>query len=241
MNKSEEVKSILKGIVTEIENDWNSKERETHTMEKFLELPWLNNGSFYIENKKNKDELKGIYFRCEHSDFTSERLGGGYFVIHEPFGSKCSPDYLFITPNGIFGVEDKSNNQEKIEWNTGSPGEDKIITFFHKTEKKIYLFTSLEYGWTKEIGDEYYRFKERIKEMASEEFKKHFHKYGEAFQKLTYYARPHIIDGNNIANSIYDPTENNVNIILERYLDGNVTTVPTIVNKKKEYVQGKLF
>jgi hypothetical protein len=99
----------------------------------------------------------------------------------------------------------------------------------------------LEYGWTKEIGDEYYRFKERIKEMASEEFKKHFHKYGEAFQKLTYYARPHIIDGNNIANSIYDPTENNVNIILERYLDGSVTAVPTIVNKKKEYVQGKLF
>ena len=241
MKKSEELKGILSGIVNEIENDWNSKERELFTMTKFLELPWLGDGQFYIEDKKNKDELKNFYFKYDHSVFTSERLGGGYFVIHEPFGSKSSPDYLFVTPNGIFGIEDKSNNEEKIEWNTGSPGEDKIITFFHKSEKKVYLFTSWEYGWTKEIGDEYYQFKIKIKEMAAELFKEQFHKYGDSFRKLTYYARPHIIDGNNIVRDIYDPEEINVKRVLVKFLDGEEIKPISRYKKVIEYIQGKLF
>jgi hypothetical protein len=241
MKKSEELKGILSGIVNEIENDWNSKERESFTMTKFLELPWLEDGQFYIEDKKNKDELKNFYFKYDHSAFTSEKLGGGYFVIHEPFGSKSSPDYLFITPNGIFGIEDKSNNEEKIEWNTGSPGEDKIITFFHKSEKKVYLFTSWEYGWTKEIGDEYNQFKEQIREIASELFKKQFNKYGGAFNKLKFYARAQLQEGNNTINEIYDPEEINVKKVLEKFLDGEEVKPMPKFGKVVEYIQGKLF
>lgn len=240
MKKSEELKSILTGIVNEVANDWNSKERESFTMERFLELEWLKDGQFYIEDKKNRDALKNIYFKYDHTVFTSESLGGGYFVIHEPFGSKCSPDYLFITPVGIFGIEDKSNNNEKLEWNTGSPGEDKIITFFQKTEKKVYLFTSWEYGWTKEIGDEYYKFKTKMKELAAEAFRQQFHKYGDAIKKITYYARPHLIDGNNIVKDIYDPEETNVKKVLEKFLDGVEHNI-NVKSKETIYVQGKLF
>jgi len=129
-----------------MENDWNRKEREAYTMSKLLEIPWLKDGSFYTNDKKNRDKLKKIYFEHRHSSFTSSELGGGYFIIHEPFGSKSSPDYLLITPNGILGIEDKSNKKNKIEWNSGTPGQDKIITFFQKGEKKVYLFTS--WAWT---------------------------------------------------------------------------------------------
>jgi hypothetical protein len=241
MKKSEELKGILSGIVNEIENDWNSKERESFTMTKFLELPWLEDGSFYVKVEKQRDELKLIYFGYRHTEFTSEELGGGYFVIHEPFGPKCSPDYLFITPKGILGIEDKSNNLIKIEWNSGSPGEDKIITFFHKSEKKVYLFTSWEYGWTKEVSDEYNQFKEQIREIASELFKKQFNKYGGAFNKLKFYARAHIIDGNNIVRDIYDPEEINVKRVLEKFLDGEEHKPISRYRRAMEYIQGKLF
>jgi hypothetical protein len=226
--KSEEVKSILLSILSDVENNWDNKERETYTISKLLELPWLNDGNdllydgFTKKGKRKKGsfhkKLKDAYFGYRHEEITTAEMEHDYYVIHEPFGSKSSPDYLFITPYGLFGIEDKSSKNGKISWNTGSPGENKIVTYFDKIEKKVYLITSNEYGWTKETSKKYEEFKKRILKETKKQFENEFCLLSPIFAKLGYYARPMLTDKNNVKD-LYDPKETNVNIILNRYLD----------------------
>lgn len=242
MKKSEEIRLLLKDLINEFENTWGNKKREECTLEKLLGLEWMKDGSFYLKNEKDVKELKEIYFSYNHLSFTSERLGGGYYVIHEPFSSQSSPDFLFITPIGIIALEEKKNNRGTIEWNSGTPGEDKIITYFDNKSKKVYLFTSEEYKWTKEISEEYVLFKEERREIEKVAFQDRFSKYGKDFPKFEFYMRAHLIDKHDIINEIYDPSETNVKIYLEKFFDGEIsTTQQTTTSLRKEYIQGKLF
>lgn len=213
-----EIKNVLKNILIEDENNWNSKDREKFTMSRFLEIDWLNDGEFLKRDKNFIKNLKDSYFNYNHIGITTKHMEYDYYVIHEPFGSKSAPDYLFITPHGIFGIEDKSSKNGMISWNTGTPGENKIITYFDKTEKIVYLITSEEYGWGKEIALKYREFTKKIIAYADNEFKKEFAGYNNVISKMGYYARPMLTDKNLVKN-IYDPEEKNVDIILKRYLD----------------------
>jgi len=237
MKKSEIVISVLLSLIKDMENDWNRKEREAYTMSKLLEIPWLKDGSFYTNDKKNRAKLKKIYFEHRHSSFTSSELGGGYFIIHEPFGSKSSPDYLLITPNGILGIEDKSNKKNKIEWNSGTPGQDKIITFFQKGEKKVYLFTSWDYNWTLEASKTYDKIKEQVRKYADELYKEKMIPLGPAFSKMKLYSRAHLCDFHNLTN--HDETQANVKKLFGWILDGEEHI--SMVEDNPVYVQGKLF
>ena len=215
--KSIELKTILKSLVEQFSNNWNSKEREEYSISKLLELEWLNNGQHLLSDSFTK-KLKKCYFSCNHKEITSEGMEHDYYIIHEPFGSKCSPDYLFITPFGIFGIEDKSSTNHKITWNTGTPGENKIITYFDKKENKVYLITSMEYGWTEEQSKLYREFTQKQIQRANEEFKQLFGESTPALANMGYYSRPMLTDKNNVRD-IYDPEEINVDGILKGYLD----------------------
>jgi hypothetical protein len=216
--KQKELKQVLKSIITEQENNWNSKDRELFTMGKFLELDWLKNGEELKKDKEFIKKVKQCYYNYQHCQITSKELEYEYYVIHEPFGSKAAPDYLFITPYGIFGIEDKSSNNGSISWNTGTPGENKIITYFDKKKKIVYLISSEEYGWGMDIANEYRKFTKTILEFAKNEFKIKFGNKNSIISKMGYYARPMLTD-KNIISEIHDPKEINVDKILKRYLD----------------------
>jgi len=219
MSKAIQIKQILNGVLTEQENKWDSKSRELFTMAELLKLNWLNNGEQFKDDVDFIANLKECYFNYRHKEITSSNLLYDYYVIHEAFGSQSSPDYLFITPKGIFGVEDKSSDNGRISWNTGTPGDDKIITYFDKKNKKVYLVTSYEYGWTKEIGIEYKTFTQSIIQFAKAEFK---NLSSDIFKDecISFYARP-MLNHNKKVSTIYDETEKNVDYILNTYLDDN--------------------
>jgi len=220
--KSLEVKEVLKGILIKKENNWNSKEREKFTMNKLLNLPWLKNGQYLRKDNNFLKTLKSCYLGYKHDVINTTNMEDKYYVIHEPFGSRYSPDYLFITPKGIFGVEDKSSKNGKISWNTGTPGQNKIITYFDKKKKNVYLLTSHDYGWTIQIEERYKKFKKKILDFAKEEFKKEFSENVEKpIELLNYYARPMLTD-NNLISELYNKSEINVDNILREYLDNDI-------------------
>jgi hypothetical protein len=213
-----EIKETLKSILADIENTWDSKEREQFTMSKFLELEWLHDGETLKNNTNLIKKLKEYYFNYNHTELTSTGMVYDYYVIHEPFGNKSSPDYLFLTPFGFFGIEDKSSKNGSISWNTGTPGENKIITYFDKKEKKVYIITSEEYGWGKETAIKYREFTKEILTYAKNKFKEKFSYDNDVISNMGYYARPMLTDKNLVKN-IYDPEEKNVDTILKGYLD----------------------
>jgi hypothetical protein len=216
MTKGNQVKYILNNILIEEENDWDSKQRELFTMKELLKLDWLNDGAEFLVDKKFKKRLRDCYFNYKQNEITSNDLPSDYYVIHEPFGSKSSPDYLFITPNGIFGIEDKSSKTGKIVWNTGTPGNNKIITYFDSKIRKVYILTSYEYKWGHEIDIRYKKFTQKIIKFGDEEFKKDF---ADDFNHddVEFYARPMLNHKKKIMD-IFDSGENNVNKILNEYL-----------------------
>jgi hypothetical protein len=219
MSKITQIKQILNGVLTEQENNWDSKSRELFTMSELLKLEWLNDGVGFKDDKDFIANLKECFFNYRHKEITSSDLPHDYYVIHEAFGSQSSPDYLFITPNGIFGIEDKSSDNGQISWNTGTPGDDKIITYFDKKNKKVYLVTSYEYGWTKEIGIVYKNFTQSIIQFAKVGFKD---LPNDIFKDecISFYARP-MLNHNKKVKNIYDETEKNVDFILKTYLGDN--------------------
>jgi hypothetical protein len=224
LTSDERVKLVLKTLkntTNEIQNDWNSKKREEYIYKKLIDLNFVYDGEFIKKSNAIKN-LKQTYNSERPESFTSKTLQSFLnftnpefiYLISEPFGSKASPDFLFITPKGIFGVEDKSSNSEKITFNTGTPGGNKFTMYYDRKSKTVYLISGKQWGWTQEIENEFRQFTKEIRNYASNEFKKRF---GERLKNMDYYARPMLTDKNKVKD-IVDKDENDVIEILRKML-----------------------
>jgi hypothetical protein len=221
-NRINLVLKTLKNTANEIQNNWNSKEREQFIFNELTQLSFVENGDFITDNSKIVKELKGVYNSKNPKSFTTEKLNDVYedininniYVIREPFGSKASPDFLFITSKGVFGVEDKSSKNQKITFNTGTPGGNKFTMYYDRKTKTIYLISGKQWGWGQEIEDEFKQFTKDIIKYASAEFE---NKFGSRLKNMGYYARPMLTDKNKVKD-IVDKDENDVIEMLRRML-----------------------
>ena len=99
----------LKNTVNNIQNDWNSKERENYIYNQVTSLNFVEDGKFILKNKSLVGILKKEYHSKTLGNFTTNRLSeyfndinvNSIYVLQEPFGSKASPDFLFITSKGL--------------------------------------------------------------------------------------------------------------------------------------------
>ena len=221
MNKRQQLMFIFFGMVTESKNDWKSKEREIFATQAILKLDWVKDGTkIFRKNKKLNKKLKNHYFNWENDAITSKGYEHDYYFIHEPFGPNCSPDYLFITPYGFFGIEDKATKEGTIAFNTGTPGENKIIIYTDTKEKMVYPTHGSAWGWTKKHKEALMRTDARLKEVANVIFQEEMEKDGlweGPIKKFSFYMRRMLVDGN-MVKDIYDPELKEVNSILDFYL-----------------------
>jgi hypothetical protein len=214
--------NLLKNTVNEIPNTWDSKKRESFVFEKLKNVDFVIDGTHLLSDKKLKKTLEEIYNGTNPLAFSTNNLieydtniePEKFYAFHEPFGSKKSPDFLFITPKGMIGVEDKSSKNEKISWNTGTPGSNKFIMYYDRKHKKVFLITGSKWGWDQQIEDEYRKFTEEIRVHAASEFEKRF---GSRLKNMAYYARPMLIDKNKIKD-IVDKDEKDVIEMLRRLI-----------------------
>ena len=212
----------LKNTVNNIQNDWNSKERENYIYNQVTSLNFVEDGKFILKNKSLVGILKKEYHSKTLGNFTTNTLSeyfndinvNSIYVLQEPFGSKLSPDFLFITSKGVVGVEDKSSKTGKVSFNTGTPGGNKFIMYYDRTLKKIYLITGKQWGWEDDIESEYKQFTKDMINYAKKEFEK---KFGERIKNMEYYARPMLVDKNKI-NTICDKDEMDVVNMLRKYI-----------------------
>lgn len=208
------IMSTLKGTMNNISNSWNSKKRESFIYNTLLSLPFLVSGQDYLNNKALKQKLKTTYFGNDPHLFTISDLESidpeidpsKIYVIHEPFGSKLSPDFLFITSRGLIGLEDKSSKNQKISFNTGTPGGNKVIMYYDRKNGVIYLLTGKQWGWDESIENEFKKFTKEIKIHAKREFEKRF---GDKIKNMEFYARPMLVDKNKVKD-IVDKSEQDV-------------------------------
>ena len=225
LDSDDKIKTILislKNTANEIPNNWESKKREQFIFSKLIELSFVENGDFISKNRKIIKELKSVYNSTSPVNFTTKKLNDVYgnintnnvYIIREPFGSQASPDFLFITPKGVFGVEDKSSKTQKITFNTGTPGGNKFTMYFDRKTKTIYLISGKQWGWNQEIEDEFKQFTKDIIKYASAEFDK---KFGSRLKNMGYYARPMLTDKNKVKD-IADKDENDVIEMLRNML-----------------------
>jgi hypothetical protein len=222
VNKLPILVSSLKDTVNNIGNDWTSKERELYIFNQLSRLDFIKNGEFIKKNKKIIDTIKLVYNSNTPTSFTTMDLNLLYpevevdkiYIIQEPFGTKASPDFLFITNKGIFGLEDKSSNNGKISFNTGTPGGNKFIMYYNRKENKIFLLTGEKWGWNNDIENEYKKFTQEMIKNCAIEFRKRF---GNKVPKMDYYARPMLVDKNKI-NDIWHQDEKDVMDMLRKYI-----------------------
>lgn len=225
LNSDDKIKLVLttlKNTANEIQNNWNSKDREQFIFNKLILLSFVENGDFITNYPKIIKELKSVYNSKNPKSFTTEILNDVYedintnniYLIREPFGSKASPDFLFITSKGIFGVEDKSSKNQKITFNTGTPGGNKFTMYYDRKTRTIHLISGKQWGWSQEIEDEFKQFTKDIIKYASAEFDK---KFGSRLKNMGYYARPMLTDKNKVKD-IADKDENDVIEMLRNML-----------------------
>lgn len=212
----------LKSTVEQTTNNWDSKDRETYIFNSLLGLDFMTDGNFIKNDKSLKSRLKTAYNSTSTSDFNTSTLlesnpeldPDKIYLIHEPFGSKASPDFLFITPVMIFGVEDKSSKNEKVSFNTGTPGGNKFIMYFDKKSKKVHLISGKQWNWDDQVEQEFRDFTQHVIDYAKKEFTKRF---GNRIKNMEYYARPMLIDKNKIKDLV-DKDEQDVVDILKKAL-----------------------
>lgn len=212
---SKKFTEILKKSVKDVPNNWNSKEREAYVLKQVSTLDFIKDGNFMLGNKSFVKRLKQIYLSNNPSEFSFSLLNGYFdniqknsvYILHEPFGSKASPDFLLLSNNGLLGIEDKSSRTGKITWNTGNPGGNKITMYFDRKNKRVFLLSPKEWGWTPEISLAYEKFKKEQLLMAKKAFS--------LISKFSYYARPMLID-ENVVENIYDPQEKEVTSLLNK-------------------------
>ena len=210
--------STLKNTVNEIPNDWNSKQREEYIFDILTSLPFTEDGSYISTSKSTIKALKNAYNSVNPNSFTIDTLGqmisgidtDKIYVIHEPFGSKASPDFLFITSKGLFGVEDKSSKNQKVSFNTGTPGGNKFIMYYDKKDKTVYLISGSQWGWDENIEKEFKKFTKDMINHAKEEFQRRF---GDRIKNMDYYARPMLVDKNKIKDIAHKDEEDVLNLL----------------------------
>lgn len=212
----------LKSTVQQTSNNWDSKKRETYIFNSLLGLNFVEDGTFILNDKGLKSLLKKTYNSPTIADFNTSTLLEKFpdldvdkiYLIHEPFGSKASPDFLFITPVMIFGIEDKSSKNEKVSFNTGTPGGNKFIMYLDKKSNKVHLISGKQWNWDEGVEREFREFTQHVRDYAKKEFARRF---GERVKNMEYYARPMLIDKNKIKDLV-DKDEQDVVDILKKAL-----------------------
>ena len=210
--------STLKNTVNEIPNDWNSKEREDFIFDVLVGLPFTENDQNILKEKSVIKYLKSAYNSQNPNSFTIQTLTSmiedidqsKIYVLHEPFGSKASPDFLFITSKGLFGVEDKSSKNQKVSFNTGTPGGNKFIMYYDKKDKTVYLISGSQWGWNQDIEKEFKKFTKDMITYAKDEFQRRF---GDRIKNMEYYARPMLVDKNKIKDIAHKDEEDVLNLL----------------------------
>jgi hypothetical protein len=213
----------LRNTVNDIENNWNSKEREDFIYNQVISLDFVNDGEFIIKNKPCIRNLKEVYNSSDPSKFTTITLSecfkdididtNSIYFIKEPFGSKASPDFLIISKKGILGIEDKSSKRGKVSFNAGTPGGNKFIMFYDKKQKNIHLISGENWGWGENIEKEYKIFTKEMIQYAKSKFDERF---GDRIKNMTYYARPMLVDKNKVKD-IWDKDEESVMYMLRKH------------------------
>jgi hypothetical protein len=214
--------NALKNTINDIGNNWNSKDREDFIYNQVTSLPFITEGDFILNDKACISKLKSIYNSSDPSKFTTLSLStyfenidvNSIYFIKEPFGSKASPDFLIISSNGILGIEDKSSKGGKVTFNTGTPGGNKFIMYYDKTDKKIYLVSGKNWGWENDIESEYKQFTKEMIIYAKNKFEERF---GDRIKKMSYYARPMLVDSNKVKD-IWDKDEEAVMSMLRKHI-----------------------
>lgn len=220
--KVSELITKLKSTVQQTSNNWDSKKRETYIFNSLLDLNFVEDGTFILGDKELKSLLKKTYNSTTIENFNTSTLFEKYpdldldkiYLIHEPFGSKASPDFLFITPVMIFGIEDKSSKNEKVSFNTGTPGGNKFIMYLDKKSNKVHLISGKQWNWDEKMETEFREFTQHIRAFAKNEFARRF---GDRIKNMEYYARPMLVDKNKIKDLV-DKDEQDVVDILMRVL-----------------------
>jgi len=187
-----------------------------------VSLNFIKDGQFIITNKPCISKMKSVYNSSAPTKFTTITLSNFFndievnsvYFLKEPFGSKASPDFLIISSNGLLGIEDKSSKGGKVSFNTGTPGGNKFIMYFHRKEKKIYLVSGKRWGWENEIEKEYKEFTKEMIDYAKNKFQE---KFGNRIKNMGYYARPMLVDKNKIKD-IWDKEEKDVLDMLRKHL-----------------------
>jgi hypothetical protein len=214
--------NALKNTVNDIGNNWTSKEREDFIFNRVTSLDFIKDGQFILNNKPCVSKLKSAYNSSNPQNFTTKTLNqffdgldvNSVYFLKEPFGSKASPDFLIISSNGVLGIEDKSSKGGKVSFNTGTPGGNKFIMYYDRKEKKIYLISGKQWGWERDIENEYKKFTKEMIDYAKNKFEERF---GERIKKMTYYARPMLVDKNKIKD-IWNKDEEDVIEMLRSHL-----------------------
>lgn len=212
----------LKNTVNNIGNNWTSKEREDYIFNQVISLDFINDGQFILKNKACVAKMKSVYNSSDPSKFTTTTLSNYFddininsvYFIKEPFGSKASPDFLIVSSNGILGIEDKSSKGGKVTFNTGTPGGNKFIMYYDRKDKKIFLISGKQWGWENNIEREYKQFTKEMIDYAKNKFEERF---GDRVKKMTYYARPMLVDKNKIKD-IWNKDEEDVISMLRNHL-----------------------
>lgn len=203
-------------------NDWNTKKRENFIFKEIMKLNFILDGNFIKKNKKVIKKIKEYYLLVDIIPLPIEIIEeylpkieeGEIYLIYEPFGSNASPDFLLITKNGVIGIEDKSSNNGKITFNTGTPGGNKIIVYYDRSEKKIYLITGERWFWYDKTEKKYREFCKQINDIAKIKWEE---KFGDTLPYNDFYSRPMLIDKKKIKD-IADPDGIDVINKLKKYI-----------------------
>jgi len=213
---------VLKNTVNNIGNNWTSKDREDYIFNQVTSLDFINDGQFILDNKACVAKMKPVYNSSDPSKFTTITLSNYFddidvdsvYFIKEPFGPKASPDFLIVSSNGLLGIEDKSSKGGKVTFNTGTPGGNKFIMYYDRKDKKIFLISGKQWGWENDIEREYKQFTKEMIDYAKNKFEERF---GDRVKKMTYYARPMLVDKNKIKD-IWNKDEEDVINMLKKHL-----------------------
>jgi hypothetical protein len=86
--------------------------------------------------------------------------------------------------------------------------------YYDKTDKKIYLVSGKNWGWENDIESEYKQFTKEMIIYAKNKFEERF---GDRIKKMSYYARPMLVDSNKIKD-IWDKDEEAVMSMLKKHI-----------------------
>lgn len=219
----EEIVRTLKSCVINIPNTWSNKDRELYIFTELLNLNFIVNGNKIKEEKNIKAKLKQTYLGSGKSDtlfgditkIFPQFKKDDVILIHEPFGSRTSPDFIFISKNKVYGLEDKKSESEKISWNTGTPGGNKFISYYNVKNKTIYLLTPYDWKWDDEIQKEYKKFTQEIIQYGKNKWNSGL---GKKLPNMEFYARPMLVDKNKVKD-LYKGDDNELKNILSSFLE----------------------